>query len=94
MPKISMKVNKKVVEGEVEDRTLFVKFLCEHLRLTGTHLGCDTSQCGACVVHVNGVSVKFCILLAASANSSEVITIEGMANDRGNGPCGRSLSVI
>ncbi len=88
MPKISMKVNGKTVEGEVEGRTLLVEFLREHLRLTGTHVGCDTSQCGACVVHVDGVSAKSCTMLAASAHGSEVTTIEGMANADG------SLSVI
>ena len=88
MPKISMKVNGKSVEGEVEGRTLLVEFLREHLRLTGTHVGCDTSQCGACVVHVDGVSAKSCTMLAASAHGSEVTTIEGMANADG------SLSVI
>ena len=88
MPKISMKVNGKTVEGEVEGRTLLVEFLREHLRLTGTHVGCDTSQCGACVVHVDGVSAKSCTMLAASVHGSEVTTIEGMANADG------SLSVI
>lgn len=84
MPKVSMTVNGKQVEGEVEGRTLLVEFLRENLRLTGTHVGCDTSQCGACVVHVNGQSVKSCTMLAASADGAEVVTIEGMANADGS----------
>ena len=64
MPSISMTVNGKAVSGEVEGRTLLVQFLRENLGLTGTHVGCDTSQCGACVVHVDGESVKSCALLA------------------------------
>ncbi|HJL51100.1 MAG TPA: (2Fe-2S)-binding protein, partial [Arenicellales bacterium] len=66
---------------EIENRTLLVQFLRENLRLTGTHVGCDTSQCGACVVHVNGVSVKSCTILAAQADGAEVLTIEGLANN-------------
>ena len=81
MLSVSMNVNGKVVSGEVEERTLLVQFLREHLRLTGTHVGCDTSQCGACVVHVGGVSVKSCTLLAAQADGCEVTTIEGLANN-------------
>jgi len=77
---ISMKVNGKEVSGEVESRTLLVQFLREDLRLTGTHVGCDTSQCGACTVHVNGVSVKSCTLFAVQAEGQEVATIEGVAN--------------
>ena len=88
MPSITMTVNGKTVSGEVEGRTLLVQFLRENLRLTGTHVGCDTSQCGACVVIMNGDSVKACTVLAASADGSEVQTIEGMANADG------SLSVI
>ena len=76
---VSMTVNGKPVKGEVEGRTLLVQFIRETLRLTGTHVGCDTSQCGACVVHVNGVSVKSCTLLAVQANGAEVTTIEGLA---------------
>ena len=64
MPKISMTVNGKAVSGDIEERTLLVQFLRENLRLTGTHVGCDTSQCGACVVHVNGIAMKSCTLLA------------------------------
>ena len=84
MPSISMTVNGKSVSGEVEGRTLLVQFLRDHLGLTGTHVGCDTSQCGACVVHVNGESVKSCTMLAATANGADVKTIEGMANDDGS----------
>jgi carbon-monoxide dehydrogenase small subunit len=77
---VSMTVNGKQVSAELEDRTLLVTLLREHLSLTGTHVGCDTSQCGACTVHVNGESVKSCTMLAAQANGSSVITIEGIAN--------------
>ena len=66
---------------EVDPRTLLVQFLRENLSLTGTHVGCDTSQCGACVVHVDGASVKACTMLAAQANGSEVTTIEGLAQN-------------
>jgi carbon-monoxide dehydrogenase small subunit len=79
-----MTVNGKSVSGEVEGRTLLVQFLRENLGLTGTHVGCDTSQCGACVVHMNGESVKACTVLAASADGSEIATIEGMANTDGS----------
>jgi carbon-monoxide dehydrogenase small subunit len=84
MPSISMTVNGKSVSGEVEGRTLLVQFLRENLGLTGTHVGCDTSQCGACVVHVNGDSVKSCTLLAASADGAAITTIEGMADADGS----------
>jgi carbon-monoxide dehydrogenase small subunit len=80
MSDISLVVNGKSVRGTVEDRTLLVHFLREHLGLTGTHVGCDTSQCGACVVHVDGKAVKSCTMLAAQASGSEVLTIEGLAN--------------
>ncbi|MEM6384824.1 MAG: (2Fe-2S)-binding protein [Pseudomonadota bacterium] len=80
MASISMTVNGSAVSAEVEDRTLLVDFIREHLRLTGTHVGCDTSQCGACVVHVDGKAVKACTMLAASAAGSAVTTIEGVAN--------------
>ena len=79
MSTVSMTVNGKSVEREVEDRTLLVEFLREHLNLTGTHVGCDTSQCGACVVHVDGKAVKSCTMLAAQASGSDVTTIEGLA---------------
>src|SRR6056297_3163965 len=88
MTKVSMKVNGKSVSGQVEGRTLLVEFLRENLRLTGTHVGCDTSQCGACVVHVNGDAVKACTMFAAEAEGAEVATIEGQANADG------SLNVI
>jgi carbon-monoxide dehydrogenase small subunit len=76
-----MTVNGQAAAGEVEGRTLLVEFLREQLRLTGTHVGCDTSQCGACVVHVNGKSVKSCTLLAVQADGAEVTTIEGLAQN-------------
>ncbi len=76
---VSMTVNGNSVSAEVEPRTLLVDFLRVNQRLTGTHVGCDTSQCGACVVHVNGKSVKSCTMLAAQANHVEVATIEGVA---------------
>ena len=88
MTTISMTVNGKAVSGDVEGRTLLSSFLRDGLGMTGTHVGCDTSQCGACVVHVNGVNVKSCTMLAAEAEGAEVTTIEGMANADG------SLSVI
>jgi len=81
MPTVSMTVNGKPVSAEVEDRTLLVQFLRENLQLTGTHVGCDTSQCGACVVHVDGDSVKSCTLLAVQAEGSDVTTIEGLAQN-------------
>ena len=76
---VAMTVNGKTVSGKVEARTLLVQFLREHLGMTGTHVGCDTSQCGACVVHVDGQSVKSCTMLAVQAEGSKVITIEGLA---------------
>ena len=83
MPTISMTVNGKTVSGEAEGRTLLVSFLRESLGMTGTHVGCDTSQCGACVVHVNGTSVKSCTMFAAEAEGADVTTIEGMAKPDG-----------
>jgi carbon-monoxide dehydrogenase small subunit len=80
MSTVSMTVNGKKVSGTVEDRTLLVQFLRENLNLTGTHVGCDTSQCGACVVHIDGKAVKSCTILAAQASGSTVVTIEGLAN--------------
>jgi carbon-monoxide dehydrogenase small subunit len=80
MPEISLTVNGKPVTAEVESRTLLVQFLRDHQRLTGTHVGCDTSQCGACVVHVDGKSVKSCTLLAVMADGCQVTTIEGLAS--------------
>jgi carbon-monoxide dehydrogenase small subunit len=81
MASVSMTVNGQAVTREVEPRTLLVEFLRQHLDLTGTHVGCDTSQCGACVVHVNGQSVKSCTMLALQAQGAEVTTIEGLAKD-------------
>jgi carbon-monoxide dehydrogenase small subunit len=80
MSEVSMTVNGRKVTGNVEGRTLLVHFLRESLGLTGTHVGCDTSQCGACVVHVDGKAVKSCTLLTAQADGSTVTTIEGLAN--------------
>ena len=80
MPAVTMKVNGVSRSAQVEGRTLLVDFLREKLALTGTHVGCDTSQCGACVVHVNGQSVKSCTCLAVDADGAEVTTIEGLAN--------------
>ena len=80
MTTVSMTVNGKSVSAEVEPRTLLVQYLREHLGLTGTHVGCDTSQCGACVVHVNGESLKSCTMLAGQAEGADVTTIEGLAN--------------
>ena len=78
---VSMTMNGKAVSGEVEPRTLLVQFIRENLRLTGTHVGCDTSQCGACVVHINGTSVKSCTQLAVQCEGAEVKTIESLATD-------------
>ncbi len=80
MPAVTMTVNGASRSAEVEGRTLLVDFLREKLQLTGTHVGCDTSQCGACVVHMNGQSVKSCTALAVDADGAEVTTIEGLAN--------------
>ena len=81
MPTVSMTVNGQQVGGEVEARTLLVQFLRDQLGLTGTHVGCDTSQCGACVVHMDGQSVKACTTLAVQADGAAVTTIEGVAKD-------------
>jgi aerobic carbon-monoxide dehydrogenase small subunit len=81
MPTVAMTVNGAAVKRDVESRTLLVQFLREHLGLTGTHVGCDTSQCGACVVHVDGQSVKSCTMLAVQAEGAQVTTIEGLAKD-------------
>ena len=80
MAKIQMTVNGKSVRSSVEGNTLLVEFIREHLRLTGTHVGCDTSQCGACVVHVNGKAMKSCTMMAAAADGADVTTVEGVAN--------------
>lgn len=81
MPSVQMTVNGKAVSGEVEARTLLVEFLRENLGLTGTHVGCDTSQCGACVVHVDGKAVKSCTTLAVQNDGRDVTTIEGLASN-------------
>jgi aerobic carbon-monoxide dehydrogenase small subunit len=82
MPTVTMTVNGKTVSGDVEGRTLLVDYIRDHLGLTGTHVGCDTSQCGACTVHVDGKAVKSCTALAAACGGAKVTTIEGIA---GNG---------
>ena len=84
MTKVSMTVNGRAVSAEAEGRTLLVSYLREGLGLTGTHVGCDTSQCGACVVHVNGQAVKSCTVFAQDVAGAEVRTIEGMANADGS----------
>jgi carbon-monoxide dehydrogenase small subunit len=80
---ITIKVNGTEVEGLVEPRTLLVHFLRENLQLTGTHIGCETTHCGACTVDIDGMSVKSCTMLAVQANGSDITTIEGMANADG-----------
>ncbi|MGH7007263.1 MAG: (2Fe-2S)-binding protein [Stellaceae bacterium] len=80
MPNVTMTVNGKKMSGNVEPRTLLVQFLRETLGLTGTHVGCDTSQCGCCVVHVNGDGIKSCTILAVQCDGADVKTIEGVAN--------------
>ncbi len=81
MTVVSMTVNGKSVSADVEARTLLVHYIREALGLTGTHGGCDTSQCGACVVHVNGRAVKSCAMLAGQAEGADVVTVEGLAKD-------------
>ncbi|OGA17485.1 MAG: carbon monoxide dehydrogenase [Betaproteobacteria bacterium RIFCSPLOWO2_12_FULL_63_13] len=81
--KVSMSVNGKPVSGEVEERTLLVSFIRETLRLTGTHVGCDTAQCGACTVVMDGRAVKSCNMLAMQAEGAELVTIEGIAEPDG-----------
>ena len=80
MPTVAMKVNGSSVVHDIPDNTLLVSFLRETMGLTGTHVGCDTSQCGACIVHVNGESIKSCSILAAQLDGADVTTIEGIAN--------------
>jgi aerobic carbon-monoxide dehydrogenase small subunit len=92
MPNVTMTVNGKPASAEVEGRTLLVHFLREKLKLTGTHVGCDTTQCGACTVHVNGQAVKSCTMLAAQANGANVVTIEGMAKKGKLHPIQRAFS--
>jgi len=79
--KITLEVNGRKISKEVSDNTLLSSLLRDHLNLTGTHVGCDTSQCGACVIHVNGKSIKSCTALAADVNGSKVTTIEGLATN-------------
>ena len=81
MPTVSMTVNGKPATGEVEGRTLLVDFLRDTLGLTGTHVGCDTSQCGACVMHVDGVAAKSCTQLALQCDGAKITTIEGLASN-------------
>jgi len=92
MAKVTIKVNGKNHSKSVEDRTLLVNFLRDELKLTGTHVGCDTTQCGACTVHVNGRAVKSCTMLAAQANGATVTTIEGMAKKGKLHPIQRAFS--
>src|SRR6201996_4385721 len=80
MPCVTMTVNGQLRSAEVENRTLLVQFLRDHLRLTGTHVGCDTSQCGACVVHIDGEAVKSCTTFALTGDGAHVTTIEGLAH--------------
>ena len=80
MANVSMTINGKQASGDVEGRTLLVDFLREDQRLTGTHVGCDTSQCGACTIHVNGEAVKSCTMLALQADGAQIATIEGLAS--------------
>jgi carbon-monoxide dehydrogenase small subunit len=81
MTRVTLTVNGRRVSGECEDRTLLVNFIRNNLGLTGTHVGCDTTQCGACTIHMDGRSVKSCSILAVQANGSEIVTIEGLAKD-------------
>jgi carbon-monoxide dehydrogenase small subunit len=78
---VSMTINGKAVTAELDPRTLLVQFLREHQRLTGTHVGCDTGQCGACTVHLDGRAIKACNILAAQANGAQIVTIEGIASN-------------
>src|SRR5882762_8961370 len=81
MTELSVKVNGLAVQAEVDDRTLLVHFLRDQMHLTGTHVGCDTSQCGACVVHVNGRAVKSCTIFAVQTDGDAITTIEGLGRD-------------
>jgi carbon-monoxide dehydrogenase small subunit len=81
--KVSLKVNGKAVSAEVEERTLLVSLIRENLRLTGTHVGCDTAQCGACTVHMNGKAIKSCSIVAMQAEGADILTIEGVAKPDG-----------
>ena len=79
MAKVELKINGTQHSFDVEDRTLLVNLIRDHAQLTGTHVGCDTSQCGACTIHMNGVAVKSCTVLAGQANGADITTIEGLA---------------
>ena len=92
MAKVTIKVNGKNQSKTVEDRTLLVNFLRDELGLTGTHVGCDTSQCGCCTVHINSRAVKSCTVLAAQVNGANVVTIEGMAKGSKLHPIQRAFS--
>ena len=92
MAKVTIKVNGKNQTRTVEDRTLLVDFLRDELKLTGTHIGCDTSQCGCCTVHVDGRAVKSCSVLAAQANGASIVTIEGLAKQGKLHPIQRAYS--
>ena len=81
--RVSMKVNGKPVSADIEERTLLVSFIRENLRLTGTHVGCDTAQCGACTVHMNGRAIKSCSIVAMQAEGADILTIEGVAHADG-----------
>jgi aerobic carbon-monoxide dehydrogenase small subunit len=82
--RVAMKVNGKPVSAEIEERTLLVTFIRENLRLTGTHVGCDTAQCGACTVHMNGRAIKSCSIVAMQAEGADILTIEGVAHADGS----------
>ena len=86
MSSVSLKINGKEVSASIPDNTVLTDFLRENLGLTGTHVGCDTSQCGACVVHVDGVSVKSCTMLAVQADGKEITTIEGIGDGNNLNP--------
>jgi len=81
MAKVELKINGKQQSFDVEDRTLLVNLIRDYAQLTGTHVGCDTSQCGACTVHMNGVAVKSCTVLAGQADGADIVTIEGLAKN-------------
>ena len=91
MTNVNLTLNGKAVSADVPDNTLLVSFIRETMALTGTHVGCDTSQCGACVIHVNGKSVKSCTMLAIQADGAEVTTIEGLADEAGLHPMQRAF---
>ena len=82
--KLSLTVNGKKINADVEPQTLLVDFIRDHLRLTGTHIGCDTAQCGACTIQMNGMAVKCCNMLAVQANGADIVTIEGIARPDGS----------